>query len=142
MPFLLDPSTVVVLYTMTMMQHVPHVTVRMGIGVETTSWIDDNVARRFWNCKNSLKDDELEEGYYKDQLHKMRFKLRRTEDHSEIAKEQKKLVKLQKEREAEKEACNRELMEVKKKNSLMKSYLGTAKCLILFLVIGMWLKCA
>ncbi|CAI9266473.1 unnamed protein product [Lactuca saligna] len=42
--------------------------------------INDNVARRFWNCKNSFpaegpkcklfmwKDNELDEVYYKDQL--------------------------------------------------------------------------
>ncbi|CAH1428342.1 unnamed protein product [Lactuca virosa] len=25
-----------------------------AISVERTTWTDDNIARRFWNCKNSL----------------------------------------------------------------------------------------
>ncbi|CAH1452194.1 unnamed protein product [Lactuca virosa] len=119
---------------MTMMKHVPHVAVRME-----SAWTDDNVARRFWNYKNSLsvegpkckffmwKDDEMDEGYYKDQLRKMRFELCRKEDHNEVAKEQKKLVKLQQDREAEKEFFDMELMELKKENTLMKTYLGIAK---------------
>ncbi|CAH1446981.1 unnamed protein product [Lactuca virosa] len=47
-----------------------------GISIERTSWTDDNIARRFWKCKNFLlkvqnvsffmwKNDEMEEGYYK-----------------------------------------------------------------------------
>ncbi|CAI9299995.1 unnamed protein product [Lactuca saligna] len=69
-----------------------------AISVERTAWIDDNVARRFWNCKNSLaakgpkckffmwKDKEMEEGYYKEQLRKMRFELKRKEEFSEVSK--------------------------------------------------------
>ncbi|CAH1432720.1 unnamed protein product [Lactuca virosa] len=62
-----------------------------GISVERTAWTDDNVAQRFWNCKNSLsaegpkckvffwwKDDAMEEGYYKQQLRKLRCAKRKT----------------------------------------------------------------
>ncbi|CAH1413523.1 unnamed protein product [Lactuca virosa] len=57
-----------------------------GINVERTR---DNVAQRFWNCKNFVsaqgpkfkffmwKDDELDEGYYKYQLCKMSVQLRK-----------------------------------------------------------------
>ncbi|CAH1431450.1 unnamed protein product [Lactuca virosa] len=60
-----------------------------AISMERIAWTDDNVARRFWNCKNSLsaeglkckffmwKDKEMEEGYYKEQLCKMRFELKK-----------------------------------------------------------------
>ncbi|CAI9289622.1 unnamed protein product [Lactuca saligna] len=145
LPLLLDPSTVFVLDTMAMMNHVHHVALKMEF-----AWTDDNSPEgpkcRFfiWN------DDELEEGYYKDQLHKMRFELRRKEDHNEVTNTQKKLVKLQQDREAEKEVFDREFTELKKENTLMKTYLGTTKCLILFFfchcnhwdVVEVWLKCS
>ncbi|CAH1419612.1 unnamed protein product [Lactuca virosa] len=39
------------------------------------------------SCKFFLwKDDEIEEGYYKDQLCKMRYELRKKEDYSEVVK--------------------------------------------------------
>ena len=46
-------------------------------------------------CKFFMwKDKEMEEGYYKEQLRKMRFELKRKEEFSEVSKVQKKLVKL------------------------------------------------
>ncbi|CAI9282035.1 unnamed protein product [Lactuca saligna] len=48
-------------------------------------------------CKFFMsKDKEMEEGYYKQKLHKMRFELKRKEEFSEVSKVQKNLVKLQK----------------------------------------------
>lgn len=98
------------------------------------------------------KDDEMEEGYYKDQLHKMRYELRRKEDYSEVVKAQKKVVQLEQARdelqdlrEAEKEVFEIELMESNKKNEIMNTYMGYAKCLIIVLfitIIRIWLKCA
>lgn len=51
---------------------------------------------------------------------------------------------LQELREVEKDAFEIELMELNKKNPIMKTYLRYAKCLILVLfvaIIRMWLKC-
>ncbi|CAI9293703.1 unnamed protein product [Lactuca saligna] len=97
-----------------------------AISMERTVWTDNNVARRFWNYKNSLsaegpkckffmwKDKEMEEGYYKEQLRKIRFKLKRKEAFSEVSKVQKKLVKLQQDMEADKQVFETQLMELMK----------------------------
>ncbi|CAH1436046.1 unnamed protein product [Lactuca virosa] len=104
-----------------------------AISVERIAWTDDNVARRFWSCQNSLysllisrlkiqnasffmwKDKEIEEGYYNDQLRKMRFELKRKEELSEVLKVQKKLVNLQQVMEADKQVFETHLMELMKK---------------------------
>ncbi|CAI9281229.1 unnamed protein product [Lactuca saligna] len=97
-----------------------------AISVERTAWTDDNVARRFWNYKNSLsaegpkckffmwKDIEMEKGYYKEQLRKMRFELKRKEEFGEVSKVQKKLVELQQAMEADKQVFETQLMELTK----------------------------
>ncbi|CAI9274851.1 unnamed protein product [Lactuca saligna] len=105
-----------------------------GINVERIAWTDDNPTCKFWNCKNSVssdgpsckffkwKDEEMEEEYYKDHLCKMRYE--------ELM-------------EVEKDGFEIELMELNKKNPIMKTYLRYAKCLILVLfiaIIRMWLK--
>lgn len=69
--------------------------------------------------------------------------MHKKEDFSEVSKAQKKVIQLQQYMEAEKEVFERQLMELMKKNTMMKTYLGTAKCVIFvlfILVIGMWLK--
>ncbi|CAH1451779.1 unnamed protein product [Lactuca virosa] len=120
-----------------------------SISVERTIWTDDNIARRFWNCKNFLsaegpkckffmwKDKEMEVGYYKDQLRKMRFELKRKEDFSEVSKVQKKLVKLQQAMEADKQVFEAQLMELMKQNSLLECGIFV----MVIVVIVMWLKC-
>ncbi|CAH1435725.1 unnamed protein product [Lactuca virosa] len=156
-----------------------------AISVERTAWTDDNVARRFWNCKNSLvsipfvylhricyfelemytfsliatltltlvfpfnqsaegpkckffmwKDKEMEEGYYKEQLRKMRFELKRKEEFSEVSKVQKKLVKLQQAMEADKQVFETQLMELTKQNRMLKCGIFV----MVIVVIAMWLK--
>lgn len=96
-------------------------------------------------CKFFMwKDATREEGYYKQQLRKLRFEVHKKEDISEVSKAQKKVIQLQQAMDAEKEVFKRQLIELIKKNIVMKTYLGTAKCIIfvlLILVIGMWLKC-
>ncbi|KAL7589428.1 hypothetical protein Lser_V15G37491 [Lactuca serriola] len=119
-----------------------------AISVERTACTDDNVARRFWNCKNSLsvegpkckffmwKDKEMEEGYYKEQLRKMRFELKRKEEFSEVSKVQKKLVKLQQVMEADKQVFETQLMELTKQNRILKCGIFV----MVIVVIAMWLK--
>ncbi|CAI9299442.1 unnamed protein product [Lactuca saligna] len=119
-----------------------------AISVERTTWTDDNVAHRFWNCKNSLaaeglkckffmwKDKEMEVGYYKEQLRKMRFELKRKEEFSEVSKVQKKLVKLQQAMEADKQVFETHLMELTKQNRMLKCGIFV----MVIVVITMWLK--
>ncbi|CAH1412311.1 unnamed protein product [Lactuca virosa] len=156
-----------------------------ALSVERTAWIDDNVARRFWNRKNSLvsipfvylhricyfelgmytfsliatltltlvfpfnqlaegpkckffmwKDKEMEEGCYKEQLHKMRFELKRKEEFSEVSNVQKKLVKLQQAMEADKQVFETQLMELMKQNIMLKCGIF----IMVIVVISMWLK--
>ncbi|CAH1453365.1 unnamed protein product [Lactuca virosa] len=119
-----------------------------AISVERTAWTDDNVARRFWNCKNSLstegpkckffmwKDKEMEEGYYKEQLRKMRFELKRKEEFSEVSKVQKKLVKLQQDMEADKQVFETQLMELMKQNRMLMCGIFV----MVIVVVAMWLK--
>ncbi|CAH1444225.1 unnamed protein product [Lactuca virosa] len=58
-----------------------------GISFKRTAWTNDNPVRRFWDYKNLMsserprceifkwKDKDIEEGYYKDQIRKMRYEL-------------------------------------------------------------------
>ncbi|CAH1443258.1 unnamed protein product [Lactuca virosa] len=119
-----------------------------AISVERTAWTDDNVAGRFWNCKNTLpaegpkckffmwKDKEMEKGYYKERRGKMRFELKRKEEFSEVSKVQKKLVKLQQAMEADKQVFETQLMELMKQNKMLKCGIFV----MVILVIAMWLK--
>ncbi|CAH1447356.1 unnamed protein product [Lactuca virosa] len=115
-----------------------------AISVERTAWTNDNVARRFWNCKNSLVSipfvylhhKEMDEGYYKEQLRKMRFELKRKEEFSEVSKIQKKLVKLQQAMEADKQVFETQLTELMKQKKMLKSGIFV----MVIVVIAMWLK--
>ncbi|CAI9301588.1 unnamed protein product [Lactuca saligna] len=119
-----------------------------AISVERTAWTDDNVARRFWNCKNSLsaegpkckffmwKDKEMEECYYKEQIRKMRSELKRKEEFREVSKVQKKLVKLQQAMEADKQVFETHFMELMKQNIMLKYRIFV----MVIVVIAMWLK--
>ncbi|CAI9283116.1 unnamed protein product [Lactuca saligna] len=89
-------------------------------------------------CKFFMwKDKAMEEGYYKDQLRKMRFKLKRKEDFSEVLKVQKKLVKLQQAMEANKHVSETQLTKLMKQNNLLKCGIFV----MVTVVISMWLKC-
>lgn len=79
----------------------------------------------------------------------MRYALSKREDYNEIVKTQKKVVQLeqargelQELREVKKDAFEKDVMELNKKNAIMNTYLGYVNCLILVLfitIIGMWL---
>nr|KAJ0211114.1 hypothetical protein LSAT_V11C400177030 [Lactuca sativa] len=88
-------------------------------------------------CKFFMwKDKEMEEGYYKEQLRKMRFELKRKEEFSEVSKVQKKLVKLQQAMEADKQVFETQLMELTKQNRMLKCGIFV----MVIVVIAMWLK--
>ncbi|CAI9279810.1 unnamed protein product [Lactuca saligna] len=89
-------------------------------------------------CKFFMwKEKEMEEGYYKDQLHKMRFELKRKKDFSDVLKIQKKLVKLQQAIEADKQVFKTQFIELMKQYSLLKCGIFV----MVIVVIDMWLKC-
>ncbi|CAH1425789.1 unnamed protein product [Lactuca virosa] len=83
------------------------------------------------------KDKEMDKGYYKDQLRKMRFELKRKEDFSEVSKVQKKLVKLQQAMEVYKQVFETQLTELMKQNNALKWGIFV----MVIIVIVMWLKC-
>ena len=88
-------------------------------------------------CKFFMwKDKEMEEGYYKEQLRKMKFELKRKEEFSEVSKVQKKLVKLQQAMEADKQVFETQLMELMKQNRMLKCGIFV----MVLVVIAMWLK--
>ncbi|CAI9303369.1 unnamed protein product [Lactuca saligna] len=113
-----------------------------GICFKRTASTNDNPSRTFWNCKNLMSSEGLRCKIFK-------WKDKEIEE-GEIVKAQKKVVQLEQARgelqdlsEVEKEALENDVMELKKKNVIVKTYLGYANCLILVLfitIIRMWLN--
>ncbi|CAH1450166.1 unnamed protein product [Lactuca virosa] len=111
-----------------------------AISVERTAWTDDNVAHSQLKVQNASslcgKTKKWRRGYYKEQLCKMRFELKRKEEFSEVSKVQKKLVKLQQAMEADKQVFETQLMELTKQNRMLKCGIFV----MVIVVIAMWLK--
>nr|KAJ0194539.1 hypothetical protein LSAT_V11C800435750 [Lactuca sativa] len=51
---------------------------------ERTCWKITNPVRRFWNCQNSMKDEEQADGYYKNRLYSLKQKLDAKDEMSEM----------------------------------------------------------